>query len=86
MHMGHGENWHANHHRYQADPRLGYGWQLDIGWWTVVGLRLCGLASKVRDPSRRRRGSEAGPAEEPTLKTPEAEAPTPVSSGAPANG
>jgi fatty-acid desaturase len=86
MHMGHGENWHANHHRYQADPRLGYGWQLDIGWWTVVGLRLCGLASKVRDPSRRRRGSEAGPAEEPTLKTPDIEAPSPPAPGTPAGG
>ncbi len=49
MHLGHGENWHANHHGDQADPRLGRGFfQLDLGWWTIRTLKLCGLASKIR--------------------------------------
>jgi fatty-acid desaturase len=50
VHMGQGENWHANHHRQQVDPRLGYGWQMDIGWWTILLLKGCRLAKRVRDP------------------------------------
>ena len=45
VHMGQGENWHANHHRRQVDPRLGYGFfQVDIGWWAILTLRTVGLA------------------------------------------
>jgi fatty-acid desaturase len=58
-HMGQGENWHANHHLRQVDPRLGYGWQLDIGWWTIKALSLVGLAQRVRDPLHRRGVREA---------------------------
>ena len=54
LHLGQGENWHANHHNQQVDPRLGYGSQLDIGWWTIRALRVVGLASAVRDPRHRR--------------------------------
>lgn len=43
-HMGQGENWHANHHRSPADPRLGKRWQLDLGWWSIRGLGLLSLA------------------------------------------
>jgi stearoyl-CoA desaturase (delta-9 desaturase) len=50
VHMGQGENWHANHHRHQVDPRLGYGWQLDLGWLIIKALGLIGLARRVRDP------------------------------------
>ncbi len=54
VHMGQGENWHANHHRQQVDPRLGYGAQIDFGWMVITGLRWCGLAERVRDPRHRR--------------------------------
>jgi fatty-acid desaturase len=43
-HMGQGENWHANHHRSPANPRLGHGLQLDIGWWSIRALGMVGLA------------------------------------------
>jgi stearoyl-CoA desaturase (delta-9 desaturase) len=43
-HLGQGENWHANHHQRPADPRLGYGWQIDIGWWVTRALSACRLA------------------------------------------
>lgn len=43
-HMGQGENWHANHHRSPADPRIGHGLQLDIGWWSIRALGMVGLA------------------------------------------
>lgn len=43
-HMGQGENWHANHHRSPADPRIGHRWQIDLGWWTIRLLGLFDLA------------------------------------------
>jgi stearoyl-CoA desaturase (delta-9 desaturase) len=49
VHMGQGENWHANHHRHANDARLGQRWwQIDIGWWTIRALAACGLATRVR--------------------------------------
>ena len=49
LHMGQGENWHANHHRRPADPRLGRArWQIDTGWWLIVALERLGLARDVR--------------------------------------
>jgi stearoyl-CoA desaturase (delta-9 desaturase) len=51
-HMGQGENWHANHHRSPADPRIGHRWQLDLGWWTIRGLGLLGMA-RWRKPKLR---------------------------------
>lgn len=51
FHMFQGENWHANHHRFQHDPRLGQSWwQLDTAWWCIVALERLGLARKVRRP------------------------------------
>jgi fatty-acid desaturase len=47
-HMCQGENWHANHHQRQADPRLGKGWQIDLGWWTIRLLAMMRLAKRVR--------------------------------------
>jgi stearoyl-CoA desaturase (delta-9 desaturase) len=43
-HLGQGENWHANHHKRPVDPRLGYGWQVDVGWWVSWMLSTCRLA------------------------------------------
>ncbi len=51
IHLFQGENWHANHHQRQVDPRLGQAWwQIDVGWYTLVILRSLGLASKLRVP------------------------------------
>jgi stearoyl-CoA desaturase (delta-9 desaturase) len=50
VHMGQGENWHANHHRRAGDARLGRGWQLDIGWWVIAALAAVGLATGVKQP------------------------------------
>lgn len=51
LHLFQGENWHANHHRRPADPRLGTRWwQVDIGWWTIRALGLCRLATRIRQP------------------------------------
>jgi stearoyl-CoA desaturase (delta-9 desaturase) len=61
VHMGQGENWHANHHRRASDARLGHGWQLDIGWWVVWTLAALRLATNVKRPS-----AAAVPASEPT--------------------
>lgn len=50
--LGVGENWHANHHEDQMNPRLGLTWgQVDFGWWTIRLLQAAGLAKVV---SRRR--------------------------------
>jgi fatty-acid desaturase len=51
VHMFQGENWHANHHRRQTDVRLGHGAQLDLGWWTILGLKTVGLAGNLRRPT-----------------------------------
>jgi stearoyl-CoA desaturase (delta-9 desaturase) len=49
LHLGQGENWHANHHRRPTDPRLGAAWwQIDLGWATIRALGACGLASRIR--------------------------------------
>jgi stearoyl-CoA desaturase (delta-9 desaturase) len=49
VHLLQGENWHANHHREPGRARLGLTWrQIDLGWWTLVGLRRLRLASRLR--------------------------------------
>jgi fatty-acid desaturase len=49
LHMGQGENWHANHHESARDPRLGRKWwQVDTGWWLILLLERCGLAKVAR--------------------------------------
>ncbi len=47
-HLGQGENWHGNHHRSAGSARLGHGWQIDVGWWTIKSLALVGLASRIK--------------------------------------
>jgi len=44
-----GENWHGNHHAYPASARFSrHWWQVDIGWYVIVGLKRLGLATQVR--------------------------------------
>jgi stearoyl-CoA desaturase (delta-9 desaturase) len=50
-HCFQGENWHRNHHARPGSARL--GWtpaQVDVGWWVIVVLEWCGLATEVRRP------------------------------------
>jgi fatty-acid desaturase len=47
-----GENWHGNHHAYPGSARLGIEpGQLDLGWWFILALNACGLASDLRSPA-----------------------------------
>lgn len=39
-----GEGWHRNHHAAENSPRLGWGYQVDLGWLAICGLRRVGLA------------------------------------------
>jgi fatty-acid desaturase len=49
IHLFQGENWHANHHREPGRAKLGLRWyQVDVGWYTLVGLRTLGLAKRLR--------------------------------------
>lgn len=53
VHMGQGENWHANHHERAGDARLGRGWrQPDIGWWTISVLSMLRLATQIKHPRK----------------------------------
>ena len=58
-HFGQGENWHANHHRAPANPRIGHRWQLDLGWVSIRTLGLVGLAKWK--PQRKGKFEEAAP-------------------------
>ena len=51
LHFLQGENWHKNHHAEPTDARIGQtAKQIDLGWWTIVLLERCGLASRIRRP------------------------------------
>lgn len=44
-----GEGWHNNHHHYPGSARQGfYWWEIDIGYYTLKLLELCGLVWQVR--------------------------------------
>jgi stearoyl-CoA desaturase (delta-9 desaturase) len=50
--LGIGENWHANHHTDQRNPRLGLTRpQIDMGWYAIKGLMALGLAVNLRERS-----------------------------------
>ena len=60
-----GESWHNNHHAFPSSARHGLDrFQLDLAWFTIRGLELCGLVWDVKRPSpaqrsRRRVASSA---------------------------
>src|SRR5690606_15002859 len=46
-----GEGWHNNHHYYMASARQGFRWwEVDITYYTLLGLRSVGLVWELRDP------------------------------------
>jgi stearoyl-CoA desaturase (Delta-9 desaturase) len=49
-----GEGWHNNHHAFPTSARHGLRWwQLDVSYWVIRALALCGCAWKVRVPAQR---------------------------------
>lgn len=64
--LGIGENWHANHHIDQRNPRLGLTpLQIDMGWYTVRLLTALGLAVNLRERSQALKTSQRSQAEPP---------------------
>ncbi len=46
-----GEGWHNNHHYYMASARQGFRWwEVDITYYGLLGLKVLGLVSDLRDP------------------------------------
>jgi len=46
-----GENWHRNHHSDAHAARFARRWwQIDFGWYVILGLKAVGLATEVRSP------------------------------------
>lgn len=51
--LTHGECWHNNHHAYPESARMGLDpGQLDPGWWALLLLQRCGLASRLGTPRK----------------------------------
>jgi stearoyl-CoA desaturase (delta-9 desaturase) len=47
-----GEGWHNNHHAFPTSARHGLRWwQLDVSYWVIRMLALCGIAWKVKLPA-----------------------------------
>jgi stearoyl-CoA desaturase (Delta-9 desaturase) len=46
-----GEGWHNNHHHYQSSANQGFfWWEVDISFYVIRALSLCGLVWGVRTP------------------------------------
>jgi stearoyl-CoA desaturase (delta-9 desaturase) len=49
-----GEGWHNNHHYYMASTRQGFfWWEIDITYYVLRGLKLCGVVWELREPPRK---------------------------------
>ncbi len=47
-----GECWHNNHHAYPGSARLGLKQdELDLGWWVLRGMQMCGWAWNMKTPA-----------------------------------
>jgi stearoyl-CoA desaturase (delta-9 desaturase) len=47
-----GEGWHNNHHYYKSSTRQGfYWWEIDISYYLLRGLALCGVVWDLKEPS-----------------------------------
>ena len=63
-----GEGWHNNHHHYPATVRQGFYWyEIDLTWYTLLGMRACGLIwdmkkvpEHVKEQGRRADGVPSG--------------------------
>ncbi len=58
--LGLGEGWHNNHHAFPTSARHGLRWwQLDLSYYLIRALALCGLAWNVRVPAARARAAQS---------------------------
>ncbi len=49
-----GEGWHNNHHHYKNSARQGfYWWEIDVTYWVLRTLQMCGLVWGIREPPER---------------------------------
>ena len=54
-----GEAWHNNHHAFPDSASFGLNWyRVDPGYWLIVVLSACGLATDVGVPSPQRRAAK----------------------------
>jgi len=50
-----GEGWHNNHHAFQTSARHGLRWwEVDMTYWAIRLMALCGLAYNVKLPTIRK--------------------------------
>ena len=49
-----GEDWHNNHHYFQASCRQGfYWWEFDASYYVLKGLSYIGLVRDIKEPPAR---------------------------------
>lgn len=49
-----GENWHNNHHYYQASANQGFfWWEVDLAYYALRGLEKVGIVWDIRTPPQR---------------------------------
>ncbi len=49
-----GEGWHNNHHHYQSSANQGFfWWEIDISYYVIRLLGLCGLVWDIRKPGEK---------------------------------
>jgi stearoyl-CoA desaturase (delta-9 desaturase) len=47
-----GEGWHNNHHAFPTSARHGlHWWQIDVSYWCIRALAMCGLVWNVTTPA-----------------------------------
>jgi len=48
-----GASWHNNHHRYMSAARAGfYWWEIDVTYWVLRVLAVCGIVWDLREVPR----------------------------------
>ena len=59
--MTYGEGWHNNHHAFQTSARHGLRWwEVDMTYWMVRLMALCGLAHAIKLPKLRSEPEDSG--------------------------
>jgi stearoyl-CoA desaturase (delta-9 desaturase) len=52
--LTYGEGWHNNHHAFQTSARHGLRWwEVDMTYWAVRLMALCGMAYAIKLPKPR---------------------------------
>jgi stearoyl-CoA desaturase (delta-9 desaturase) len=68
-----GENWHNNHHHYQASANQGfYWWEIDVGYYAIKIMSWLGIVWNVRTPPKRVLEAGRAAADAATIATPDA--------------